>query len=90
VHIVLDARSLGTRREHHRAGAGEANRYVFALPHADGIITSASLTTRWTAAARGAGGLQSEKDFLLDTLSRGLETRSTGATSSAASPACVR
>jgi len=76
VHIVLDAKLLG----HPVASItvpvpGEANRYVFALPHGDGIVhvglTDDPLDGPLPEVPTAD---ESEIGFLLDTLSRGLET----------------
>ena len=76
VHIVLDAARLG----HPTAGMtvpvpGESNRYVFALPHGDGIVhvglTDDPLDGPLPEVPRAE---EPEIAFLLDTLSRGLET----------------
>ena len=75
-HVVLSAASLG-----HPAASltvpvpGERNRYVFALPHADGLVhvglTDDPLDGPLPDVPRAE---ESEISFLLDTLSRGLET----------------
>jgi glycerol-3-phosphate dehydrogenase len=75
VHVVLDAAVLG-----HPAASmtvpvpGEPNRYVFALPHPDGIVhvglTDDPLDGPLPEVPVAAEG---EIAFLLDTLSRGLE-----------------
>jgi glycerol-3-phosphate dehydrogenase len=76
VHIVLDAARLG----HPTASItvpvpGEANRYVFALPHSDGVVhvglTDDPLSGPLPEVPRAE---EHEIAFLLDTLSRGLET----------------
>jgi glycerol-3-phosphate dehydrogenase len=76
VHVVLDAATLG----HPTASItvpvlGEANRYVFALPHADGIVhvglTDDPLDGPLPEVPRAE---EHEIAFLLDTLGRGLET----------------
>jgi glycerol-3-phosphate dehydrogenase len=75
VHVVLDAAVLG----HPSASLtvpvpGEPNRYVFALPHADGIVhvglTDDPLDGPLPEVPRAE---EAEIAFLLDTLSRGLE-----------------
>ncbi len=75
VHIVLPAALLG-----HPAASmtvpvpGQANRYVFALPHPDGIVhvglTDDPVDGPLPEVPRAE---ESEISFLLDTLSRGLE-----------------
>jgi len=76
VHIVLDAATLG----HPTASMtvpvpGEPNRFVFALPHGDGIVhvglTDDALDGPLPEVPRAE---EHEIAFLLDTLSRGLET----------------
>jgi glycerol-3-phosphate dehydrogenase len=76
VHIVLDAKTLG----HPIASItvpvpGEANRYVFALPHGDGIV-HVGLTDDPMEGPLPEVPTAEEPEiaFLLDTLSRGLET----------------
>lgn len=75
VHVVLDAARLG----HPTASItvpvpGEANRYVFALPHGDGIVhvglTDDPLDGPLPEVPQAE---EHEIRFLLDTLSRGLE-----------------
>jgi glycerol-3-phosphate dehydrogenase len=75
VHIVLDSAALG-----HPAAAmtvavpGQRNRFVFALPHPDGIVhvglTDDALDGPLPEVPRAD---EAEIAFLLDTLSRGLE-----------------
>jgi glycerol-3-phosphate dehydrogenase len=75
VHVVLAARTLG-----HPTAAmtvpvlGQPNRYVFALPHADGIVhvglTDDPVDGPLPEVPRAE---EPEIGFLLDTLSRGLE-----------------
>jgi glycerol-3-phosphate dehydrogenase len=76
VHVVLKAATLG----HPTASItvpviGESNRYVFALPHGDGII-HVGLTDDPVDGPlpEVPHAEESEIAFLLDTLSRGLET----------------
>ena len=92
VHVVLPAARLG-----HPAASltvpvpGEPNRYVFALPHADGLVhvglTDDPLDGPLPDVPRAD---EREIAFLLDTLGRGLERPLSRSTSSARSPACVR
>ncbi|MDX6220228.1 MAG: glycerol-3-phosphate dehydrogenase [Frankiales bacterium] len=76
VHVVLDAKTLG----HPIASItvpvpGEPNRYVFALPHGDGIV-HVGLTDDPLDGPLPEVPTAEEHEiaFLLDTLSRGLET----------------
>jgi len=76
VHIVLDAKVLGSPTASITVPVlGQANRYVFALPHADGIVhvglTDDALDGPLPEVPRAD---EQEITFLLDTLSRGLET----------------
>jgi len=75
VHVVLPAERLG-----HPAAAltvpvpGEPNRYVFALPHADGIVHVGLTDDPVDGPLPDVPRAQEhEITFLLDTLSRGLE-----------------
>jgi glycerol-3-phosphate dehydrogenase len=75
VHIVLSAATLG-----HPAAAmtvpvvGESNRYVFALPHADGIVHVGLTDDPMDGPLPEVPQAEEpEIAFLLDTLSRGLE-----------------
>jgi glycerol-3-phosphate dehydrogenase len=75
VHVVLDAKTLGNPTASITVAVpGESNRYVFALPHADGIIhlglTDDPLDGPLPEVPRVE---ESEIAFLLDTLSNGLE-----------------
>ena len=76
VHIVLDAATLG----HPTASLtvpvpGEANRYVFALPHGDGIVHVGLTDDPMDGPLPEVPQAEEhEIAFLLDTLSRGLET----------------
>jgi glycerol-3-phosphate dehydrogenase len=75
VHVVLPAARLGHPTAAMTVGVpGMANRYVFALPHADGIvhvgITDDPLAGPLPEVPQAQ---ESEIAFLLDTLSRGLE-----------------
>ncbi|MCW2545145.1 MAG: glycerol-3-phosphate dehydrogenase [Frankiales bacterium] len=76
VHIVLRAADLGNPTGSMTVPVvGEANRYVFALPHADGIIhvglTDDPLDGPLPEVPHAE---EHEIAFLLDTLNRGLET----------------
>ena len=75
VHIVLAAATLGSPTASMTVPVpGERNRYVFALPHADGIVhvglTDDALDGPLPEVPKAE---ESEIAFLLDTLSRGLE-----------------
>ena len=75
VHVVLDATVLGNPTASITVPVpGERNRYVFALPHADGIVhvglTDDALDGPLPEVPRAE---EHEIAFLLDTLSRGLE-----------------
>lgn len=74
-HVVLDARTLGNPIASLTVPMpGERNRYVFALPHADGIVhlglTDDPVDGPLPEVPTAKEG---EIAFLLDTLSRGLE-----------------
>jgi glycerol-3-phosphate dehydrogenase len=76
VHVVLDTRTLGSPTASITVPVpGESNRYVFALPHADGIV-HVGLTDDPLDGPLPEVPVADEPEiaFLLDTLSRGLET----------------
>jgi glycerol-3-phosphate dehydrogenase len=75
VHVVLDAAALG-----HPPAAmtvpvpGQRNRYVFAIPHPDGIVHVGLTDDPVDGPLPDVPGVEaSEEVFLLDVLSRGLE-----------------
>lgn len=75
VHVVLPAAALGNPTASLTVAVpGESNRYVFALPHPDGIVY-VGLTDDPVAGPLPdvPTATESEIAFLLDTLSRGLE-----------------
>jgi glycerol-3-phosphate dehydrogenase len=75
VHVVLAAATLGNPTASITVPVpGEPNRYVFALPHADGIV-HVGLTDDPLAGPLPEVPVAEEREigFLLDTLSRGLE-----------------
>ena len=75
VHVVLPASALGNPTASLTVAVpGERNRYVFALPHPDGVVY-VGLTDDPVEGALPDVPLATETEiaFLLDTLSRGLE-----------------
>jgi glycerol-3-phosphate dehydrogenase len=75
VHVVLPAAVLGNPTASMTVAVpGESNRYVFALPHPDGIVYVGLTDDPIDAALPDVPSAnEDEIGFLLDTLSRGLE-----------------
>ena len=75
VHVVLDARTIGSPTASLTVPVpGERNRYVFALPHADGIVHLGLTDDAMDGPLPEVPvAEESEIAFLLNTFSRGLE-----------------